>query len=83
MTEKQYTEMDKLDREQDTLLALAVYDWHFFNDFRVINLKSDYKVTAKNQDIFHYYFTQRPELIELNEKRYVEHYKTMLNALLY
>lgn len=83
MNIKHYKELDKLDREQDTLLALAVYDWYFFNDARVGHLKHDYSITSKNSEIFKYYHTDKPYLFELNHNLHVNHYKTMLQAMLY
>lgn len=83
MNKKHSREMDKLDKEQNTLLALAAYDWHFFNDNRIANLKKDYSITASNKDIFVYYYTDKPHLVEIYQNRYVNHYKAMLQAIIY
>ena len=79
---KNYKELDRLDCDQDTLLALASYDWFLFNDNRINRLKDDYKIKANNNDIFHYYHGNSELSIEMNNKRYINHYKKMLNSLI-
>lgn len=78
----EYKDLDKLNELQDILLALASYDWYFFHDQRIERLKKDYQVKASNTDIFRYYHGKNDHFIELNNKRYVERYKTYLNAIL-
>jgi len=75
--------LDELDDMQDTLLALAVYDWYFFHDCRLIGLKKDYNITTKNDDIFRYYHGKTDAYIELNHNRYAKKYKEYLSAMIY
>jgi len=83
MTDKEYMEIDKLDQLEDTLLALASYDWIFFHDTRVFGLKCDYKVSASVSDIFNYYHGKNPDAVRLNHERYGKMYSTYLSAMVY
>lgn len=75
--------MDNLNDLQDTLLALAAYDWFKFNDSRIFRLKADYNIIDKNQDIFNYYMGKNPQYIELNRDRYIRKHKIYLSAMIY
>lgn len=78
-----YKELDTLDRDQDLLMALAVYDWNFFGDARIFRLKKDYGVTTDNRHIFTYYYTDKPRVIKIYADRYAQQYKAILQAVLY
>lgn len=75
--------LDNLNDLQDTLLALAVYDWRKFNDMRIYRLKKDYNLKTSNYKILEYYYGRKPSLMEIKHKRYVKKHKEYLNAILY
>jgi len=77
-----YKDLDKLKNEQDLFLALAVYDWFWFNDTRLFGLKQDYKVTTGNKDIYIYYYTERGYVVKINHDRYTRMYKELLQEVL-
>ena len=77
-----YEQLDNMSREQDLFLALAVYDWNYFGDARIFRLKGEFGVTAKNEAIFHYYYTNKPHVIELNHERITAQHKALLSAVL-
>lgn len=77
--------LDKItDDLQNTLLALASYDWYFFNDMRIYDLKQDYGIKADNKHIFRYYHTNSNDkhIIDLNNQLYVKRYKKYLSYTL-
>ncbi len=83
--EQAIQDIDKLNDDlKNTLLALASYDWHFFNDARIFDLKRSYNVKADNKYIFRYYHTATDdkEMIEIHNMRYVDKYKQYLGHLL-
>lgn len=82
MTDIEYKEMDKLTEDNDILLALAVYDWYFFHDQRVFELKKDLSLSASNKDIFKYYHTDKPDLFNMYHKIYADRYKAFLQNMI-
>ena len=77
-----YTDLDKLDQLQDELLALAVYDWNFFNDARVYRLRDDYQVNNKMSEIFTYYYGNNNISIQASHERYTRRYREFLQNII-
>lgn len=77
------SQLDNLNELQDLLLALASYDWYFFNDCRVYQLKQDYEISISNNEIFEYYHTNKPYAIAINHDRYTNKHKALLKELIY
>ena len=78
-----YTELDRMDDYEDTLLALASYDWFYFHDNRINGLKKDYNLKLSNNDIFVYYHGKNEIWHKLNNDRYVAKYKIYLSTMIY
>jgi hypothetical protein len=79
-----YKELDNMEEEQDLFLALAVYDWYFFNDTRIYRLKKDYNIKKTTNDtIFTYYYSKKPHVIKNCHDIYSKKYTNLLTAVLY
>ena len=73
--------LDKLELYQDTLLALASYDWFMFHDARVFRLLQDWNIKNTASEVYEYYMGRNPEYYGLNNNRYVERYKQFLQVI--
>jgi hypothetical protein len=76
-----YKQLDKLESWQDTLLAIASWDWVKFHDARVFRLMQDWGIENSVQEVFEYYMGHKPEFYELNNNRYVQQYKQFLQSI--